>query len=842
MPEDETPAPGPGKDDAGVPGEQQQSGDKNSTDGPQSAILRALQLTPEEEERRQQLLWAATGYATDLGWRLIPLCWPVPGGKCGYSGHKECAGPGKRAILNDWPNVATSDPVAAARWWTPPDQWVPQGAQFDAWYPLGSMGVVLGELSGVFVLDVDPEHGGFEELERKEHEHGPLPMTRVHMTGGGGVHYFFRWPGFRVYNLKPWGREVGLDIKGDNGYVVLPPSRSYKGDYEVSDKMAAVPIADAPEWILEPLRTAHGAQHGRRSTAEEVLPTKLVSKYVEAAMKGEHYAMSTAPKGARNDQLFASACSLGSLGAHGFIDQDEALLLLQDAALKCDYIQDDGMAQFLASFRSGWSTGMSSPRDLSGVGSLADHQWPMLPWDELGLGDRLVAYFGDRLRWVEDWGAWMVYSGGTWCRRKATEAERLAQEMIRLLTVTELPQYSGEPDGANDDSPREQFQAWLRRQGTAAKITNTTKIGRGRPAIQTRPSRFDDRPMLLAVANGVIDLETGNLREHDPEAMITMKSPVPYDPAAACPLWSEFLSQVQPDEEMRAYLQRAMFYSATGHVSEQVFFLHHGKGANGKSVFHEVLAKVLGDYSQVVPVEALMASSMDRIPTDIARMRGRRFLQASESRRGKFLDAARIKQLVGGDTISARFMREDFFEFRPVGKIHMVTNHLPRIGQEEDAAIWRRIHMVRWPVQIPEAQRDGILALRLFEQEAPGILAWIVRGGMGWRLSSFLDPPDQAIRAKEEYRVDEDDIGEFLADTCEAVDSDRLLPGGESQVLYAHYKVWATANGFTPINNRNFIQELKNKGYRYCKSHGRRGFAGVSVRSGSQPGSSVPVP
>jgi putative DNA primase/helicase len=312
--------------------------------------------------------------------------------------------------------------------------------------------------------------------------------------------------------------------------------------------------------------------------------------------------------------------------------------------------------------------------------------------------------------------------------------------------------------------------------------------------------------------------------------MLTLKAPVDFNPRAVCPQWDAFLARVQPDPEIRSYLQRITGYSATGSIREQVFFLHHGTGANGKSVFHDVVMHVLGSYVQSVPVEALMASGADRIPNDIARMVGRRYLTASETKAGRFLDEQRLKQLTGGDTISARFMRGEYFEFKPVGKVHLITNQLPRLS--EDSATWRRIHLISWGEVIPQAERDGLLAERLIREESEGILRWIVEGATQW-FAIGLAAPGQSVAAKEEYERDEQTLGQWIEQECEifeVTEETRLVTGGERSVLYGHYKVWMTANGFQPVNSRNFHSEMKTKGFQEAKSHGRRGYLGITVR------------
>ena len=800
-------------------------------DGSDELISLAFgELLPEEEYRRRQLLDAAVACA-QRKWRVIPLCWvddDVEEG-CGYTPHNRrgpCPAPGKHPILNDWPNRATNDPVKAQQWWRPVK---PNSIVTEEWYPHANIGVVLGEGSGIFGLDVDTDRDGDKKLESLEREHGKLPLTRVHGTGSGGAHHLFEWPGFRVHNIKPWGVDAGLDIKGDNGYIVVPPSISHKGPYTLSPAMEDAPIAKAPEWILEKLRRERTEQLGLNLNSSDALPNRLIDKYVAAAKKNEHWKLSGTKKGDRNSALNNAALALGSLGVHGFLSMDEAMALLLDASHKNGMIADDnGTAPFHATFRSGWNAGLRRPRDLSGVGNLSDNEWRRYSWDEFGLGARLVEYFGERLRWVDNWQAWMSYSSGIWKRQTASEAERLAQAMIELLDKFEVPRYDDQAELDGEPSPQAQFKAWLRKQRSNARKVATAKCARDFTVIRAEPDVFDEKPDLLNCANGVVDLLTGELKPHDPDLMLTMRCTQPYEPKAQCPGWLAFLERVQPEEEMRSYLHRVAGYSITGDIGEQVFFLHTGTGANGKSVFHDVIARVIGAYSQTVPVETLMDSSMDRIPNDVARMAGRRYLQASETKSGKFLDEPKLKSLTGGDAVAARFMRGDYFEFRPVGKIHLTTNHLPRLS--DDSATWRRIHLIRWPVFIPEREREGGLVDRLVREEGAGILAWLVQGALQWR-EQKLNPPDAALMAKEDYKRSEDEHQQWLEDEC-VIDMERttLSSASESKVLWAHNRQWRQENGYMPIGQRAFTEMVKKKGYHYHNAGGFRGFPQISIR------------
>jgi putative DNA primase/helicase len=286
---------------------------------------------------------------------------------------------------------------------------------------------------------------------------------------------------------------------------------------------------------------------------------------------------------------------------------------------------------------------------------------------------------------------------------------------------------------------------------------------------------------------------------------------------------------------MRAYLQRIMGYTLTGLTSAQAMFFHWGTGANGKSVFHEVCKAVLGSYAQVVPVETLLASrSEGRIPNDVARMKGRRYLLASETKAGHVMDEQKIKQLTGGDTVSARFMRGEFFDFQPTGKIHLASNHLLRMT--EDRATWRRLHLIRWETFIPDEERDGELADKIIKDELAGVLAWLVRGAIAWH-ERGLQPPGKAEDDKQEYRESEDVLQMCIDDMLVREPGGKAGdPGRSSQEISTAVASWYRQNGHAVLSQKTLTSRLKERGFAYQSSNGWRGFTDLRVRAAAGTG------
>jgi putative DNA primase/helicase len=371
---------------------------------------------------------------------------------------------------------------------------------------------------------------------------------------------------------------------------------------------------------------------------------------------------------------------------------------------------------------------------------------------------------------------------------------------------------------AHSDAAANQLGKWASSSLSESKLRAMISLCQSEPGIPVLPDELDASPDLLNVLNGTIDLRSGKLREHRREDLITRVAPVEYDPDANAPAWETFLERVLPGEELRAFVQRALGYSATGDTSEQCMFINHGGGANGKSTFQEAISAALGEYSMRTPTEMLLARRSDGVPNDVARLKGARFVSASETEEGRRLAESRIKDLTGQDTITARFMKAEWFDFAPTHKLWLSTNHKPEI-RGTDAAIWRRIRLVPWTVSIPPADQDKKLPEKL-RSELPGILTWVVRGCLQWRREG-LQAPDEVRKATGAYRVEMDVLAGFLADCCE-FGTDHWEYAKD---LYESYKRWCDENGERPEPQRKFGGRLGERGFQRDRG-GSRG-AGI---------------
>jgi putative DNA primase/helicase len=434
---------------------------------------------------------------------------------------------------------------------------------------------------------------------------------------------------------------------------------------------------------------------------------------------------------------------------------------------------------------------------------------------DAGNAERLKAHVGDRFAFVHAWGSWIHYDGVRWLRDDNGESVRAALATLRSLAA--------EAAKVPDEDQRGELVKHALDSESSARIAAMVTLGQAMLPVDNQV--LDRDPDLLNVANGTLDLRTANLREHHRDDWMTRVCPVAWDPAATCPRWEAFLLRAMGgNERLVAFLQRAVGYSLTGHTNEQVLLLMYGVGANGKSTFLETLRTLLADYAAITDFTTFLKRDGEGARNDLARLVGTRFVSAVEAEAGKPLAEALVKQLTGGDTITARFLFKEFFDFRPQFKIWLAANHKPHVSGS-DHGIWRRIRLIPFTVTIPEHERDPKLTLKLIE-ELPGILAWAVRGCLAWR-EQGLGVPDEVRSATDAYRDEMDVYGGFLDEGC-VVGPGTTVTAKE---LYEAYTTWCEANGERAKSQKALASGLRERGFEAAKgTKGIRTWRGLRLR------------
>lgn len=441
---------------------------------------------------------------------------------------------------------------------------------------------------------------------------------------------------------------------------------------------------------------------------------------------------------------------------------------------------------------------------------------------DLGNAKRLVRTYGQQIRHVGEWNAWHYWDGQRWAKDRTGIVQRMARNTVR--TIHEEALNLSDRDRARDLSKH------AYRSESESRLNAMVSLARSEAEVAITPEALDADPWAFNVANGTLNLQTGCIRPHDPDDLLTKLAPVQYDPEAEAPHWLRFLNEIMGgDCELVDFLQRAVGYAMVGRVQEHVLFFLYGLGANGKTTFLNTLLQVFGEYGQQAEPDLLIQKRSEAHPTGVADLKGARLVTTSEIDAGRRLAESLVKQLTGGDRIKARFMRTDFFEFTPQHTLFMAANHKPVI-KGTDNAIWRRIRLVPFDVTIPPERQDSRLGEKL-EAEMPGILNWALEGCRSWQ-EVGLDAPDAVMAATAHYRADMDDLGAFIDEHC-VLDNRADV---EAQELYAKYREWADHVGVRAVARNVFGQQLQERGFESAKHHKTRRtvYLGIGLTPGSE--------
>jgi putative DNA primase/helicase len=462
-------------------------------------------------------------------------------------------------------------------------------------------------------------------------------------------------------------------------------------------------------------------------------------------------------------------------------------------------------------------------------------------YTDLGLASRVVSLYGENLRYCWPWSKWLTWTGARWEPDVTGQVIAWTKETVKALYLEAQKFYneataaaaSGEVDPLKGENPAkakaDALYSWAIKSESAARISAAIDLARSEPGVPVTPKELDRDAWALNVENGTLDLKTGQLRPHRREDMITKLAPVAYNPAAKCPIWLAFLERsMSGKQDLIDFLRRASGYSMTGDVSEHCLFVAYGTGRNGKSTFLNTLLGVLGDYGQKAPPDLLVLKRGEVHPTEKATLFGARFVPAIETAEGKKLDESMVKELTGGDPISTRRMREDFWNFLPTHHLWLATNHKPIISGT-DIGIWSRIRMIPFLITIPSTERDKRLKDKL-QGEWPGILLWMIHGCLEWQKDGLLEP-HEVLQATTEYRNTMDVLGDFLSDRC--IQSTQAKT--RSADLYESYQDWAKTSGERYLPKVVFGQRLEERGFTpYKGSKGARMWIGIGLLNLSQ--------
>lgn len=673
----------------------------------------------------------------------------------------------KSPLVKDWPNRASNNPMQIRKWWS---RW-----------PDANIGLATGK-SDLLVIDIDEKKGvsGMESWRDILMEHDIDTDTITQLTPSGGEHIFYLCSDKRLRNTAN-GLGEGIDTRGDGGYVVVAPSVNGQGGVWEWDKElhpADKPIAPLPDTLKRLL-----LDYDRTAGPAPPVEGNIIA-------------------GSRNETLASLA---GTMRRRNMPEEAILLALLTTNQTMCQPPLPEAEVRRIAKSISRYPAGTP---EMEQVYALTD----------LGNSERLVSIHGTNIRYCHGAKTWLAWDGRRWNLDRTKTMLALAAEVSRLIAQ--------EQQLVEDKAKRKAIHKHALATESRHRLTSMLELATSNPAITVVPEDLDSHAWLLNTENCIIDLQTGQALEHDPTYLMTKMVEANYDPDAECPLWRKFLDEVfAGNQDLIRFVQKAMGYSLTGSTREQCMFILYGTGANGKSTLLEVIAAIVQEYMNRTPTETLLVRKTGSIPNDIARLAGARMVAATETEDGSRLAESLVKQMTGGEKLTARFLHAEWFEFQPQFKVWLATNHKPQI-RGTDHAVWRRMRLLPFTVTIPAAKQDKDLPQKLLE-ERDGIFRWIVDGCLTWQ-EEGLEPPKVVTEATAQYKSEMDVLAAFIRDCCNEG------PNMTSTVkeLYDSYSTWTGQSGEKTMPKRTFGMKVRDRGFTVVRGTGGvRSWHGIALNT-----------
>jgi putative DNA primase/helicase len=675
---------------------------------------------------------------------------------------------GKEPLIAGGFRSATTDEKTIRRWWK---KW-----------PDANIGIACDSEHGPIVIDLDePKKGevsGFRFLKTLELPREGL-VTRSAISREGRLHLYFlpMRDGTQLKRMiRPFthkGEKVAIDILADGGYVVAPPS-IHPETGEPYHWEARIDLVPFPKRLF-------------RFIQKKAIK-KIAPPLPEIIREGERDQLLTSLAGSMRRRSASPRAILEALR-------------IENASRVRPPLGDDQLQKIARSIGS--KDPSTSEENLT----------------DLGNARRFVLQHHDRLRSVltKKSYPWFVWTGTHWEPDRTGEAMRLAKQTVRSI--------HSEAERTSDEEQRAMLQQHAFKSESAERIRATIDLAKTEPEISIREEQLDRDSWLFNLQNGTLDLTTGKLLKHKKTDYITKIVPIEYQPKARAPRWEAFLSEIFADDKaLIGFIRRAMGYTLTGDVREHVLFFCYGQGRNGKSTFLEVLRELTSTYSIQADFATFQSSRNEGPRHDLARMRGARLVTAIEAQADRSFDGTVLKQMTGGDTVTARHLYESSFEFRPQFKLWLAANHLPLV-KEQTEAFWSRILMIPFTVVFPPHLRKKNLGRQLIK-ELPGILNWALEGCHEWRRNGLM-APDTVRRAITDYKEEYDIVGEFFRERCKLSRSE-WTPRSALYQSFADW--WQETRGRNPLSHTAFNRLINERtDIRQSKRDNVRGWRGVGV-------------
>lgn len=648
---------------------------------------------------------------------------------------------------------------------------------------------------GVFALVVDADAYKGKAVT------AALPPTLSVASGGENSRHDWYFLARALPDEKAREIGVGLRVAGGDANTGNPsqpyrvagtpnfPNRKKREELKRETAATSIISADGARYTPEELAAAYPPPASRQVEGMDDRPARPLEELLAELPDGREKDLSETPQ--EDDRSGHYFKVTGWLKGDGYT-QEEVVALWEAHPTGAASKYADRPGGIAAQVANDWPALKDKPR------SKRRSNGDVVTED--GVSMEFVERFTGKLKFDHDAGRWHEFVGTHWKLDKSAKAF----DYVRLL-ARELGQ----------DADR----AKRLTLGKRAFAGGVESFARGDRAFAVTSEHWDPDPFLLGTPGGTVDLRTGKMREADPADAITKITSVAPAETADCPMWKRFMDETTGgDEGLMRFVQQYVGYALTGDIREHAIFFIYGPGGNGKSVFLNTIRTVLGDYATVASMDTFTASRNEQHPADMAMLRGARLVSVSEVEQGKAWAEKRINQLTGGDPISARFMRQDFFTYQPAFKLIIIGNHKPILNNVNDAAR-RRFHIL--PFERKPENPDRELETKLRE-EGPAILRWAIDGCLDWQANGLVKP-DIVQKTTDEYFAAQDVLGQWLNESCAF---------GEHNIekfkdLFRSWNEYAELTGERSWNSRRFSDALTERGF-----PPEKGTGNVSIRRG----------
>lgn len=691
-----------------------------------------------------------------------------------------------------------------------------EGEELDRRFDLPcNIGIILGEPSG-WLVDVDLDCP--EAIEMADRFLPPTGMISGREASPNSHRWFIAVGAVTKQHRDRVTKKMVIELRSTGAQTVVGPSVHPDGDrYEMLEGEPTPVSAEMLRACVDALYEAvqklrHGESRAREGWKDSARPSTRSNVDSDDVLRRATAYLDAIPGAVSGHGGHPQTYTAATTMVHGFgLDPEVAFQLLRTRYNpRCDppwtekelwhKINDAATKPHERPHRWLADRPISSPAS-SNVDGANDSPEPLT---DLGNAERFARMFGDQVRFCHATGKWLAWDKCRWRDDDEGTPLRLAGVLARQIAENAVEL---------DDELRIKTRAWAKTCESRARHEAVILIAKSQQGCTVRVEDLDDDQWTLNVLNGTIDLRTGEIHPHDRDDLITKLAPVTFDPNATCPMFDNFLAcSLGGDVELIEFVVRFFGHCLTGNISEQVFPIIHGAGANGKSVLLDTIAGIMGDYACEAPPLLLLESRHSEHPTEIADLRGRRLVVASETEDGAALKLQMVKRLTGDATLKGRYMRQDYFSFARTHKTLLVTNNRPQI-REQSEAVWRRLRMVPFNVVIPAEDRDPKLIEKL-KLEWPGILAKLVRGCVAWQRDGLGDSTAVQL-ATSDYKSEEDITGRFIEDCMETDEqSDESPLFTPWAAVNSAYEAWAKDEGERSSGGRWLGKELDKRGFR----------------------------